>query len=308
MSTNCSGARAGADVGCESGQQKGRNVQTTELTAQEPKAPPRSRKRRLFWIPIAIVLGISVLMSVWSPGASTEATHVFDTPPDRIVIEVDGAVEVRAGDDATVALTQERGWFGYADPRFETDGGEAKVTARCWGWWPVDAGCQNDAVVTVPATTEVVVRTEAGAIDAVGIEAGMDLQTSAGAIVVSEVSGSARLVTSAGRIEGTVNGGDIEARTSAGAIDLEVSGNAGVVVAESSAGDILLVVSGDATSIDAKTSAGGIEILVSDEVYAVDFDTGAGTVELDVRTDPRAERSITARSSAGGILISNLEP
>ena len=230
---------------------------------------------------VVIVLLAAASAMAWYGARSTERfTEAFDAPIDRVVVDVDGRVEIAPG--GATEVTVERTWFFFGAPSVEMGvvDGELRIVSDCGPIW---YGCSISVDAVVPASSEVMVDTSAGAVEVAGTTGGVDLTTSAGGIDVDDVSGPAILRTSAGPIRGTVTGGDVDAETSAGSIDLRVSG--------------------EFSSVSAVTSAGSVDLEVPDEVYDVDADTAAGNVTIDVRTDPDADRSIVAHSSAGSVTI-----
>jgi hypothetical protein len=232
----------------------------------------------------AVMLGLGFFTGL--PGGSDTTTHQIGEAVGRLIVVTRGHVDVMAGDTVEVAVTRNRGWLPHPEASVEVASGELEIDGRCRYPLFFDAGCTTDVQVTVPAETEVEVRTSSGKVTVAGVTAGVDLTTTAGGIEVDNVSGPARLVTSAGGISGDLGGGDIDATTSAGSIILDVTA--------------------PFQHLSAVTSAGSIELSVPDEVYDVDFSTAAGNVDLDVRTDPESERTIVTRTSAGGIRIGRI--
>lgn len=241
--------------------------------------------------PVAIVVVVLLVVAVALAAALAAAaasvlrqsdtrTQAFDTPVQRLDVDVDGRVTVEAGDRTEVTLTRRWGLFGTPETSVTSTGGTVSVRADCRALSP---GCITDLAATVAPDTQIVVVTSAGAVSVTGTTAGVDLRTSAGAVDVQGLSGSVRLRSSAGAIHGTVVAGDVDAQTSAGRIALTVSGSV--------------------ERLSAVSSAGAIDLTVPDEVYRVEAETSAGSTDVQVRTDPASSRVIIVRTSAGSISI-----
>lgn len=252
----------------------------TQIPSEQP--PRGSRVGRALAILAGIVLvliGLTAL--VWNLARSEDTvSDSFTGDIDRVIISVNGRVDLTAGDEAAAQV--EREWIlREPDVIMEVEGGTLRIEADCSGF--ADFGCMTHVEATAPAGAEVAVETAAGNVNVSGFQQGVDLTTSAGNIEVLGLVGPANLRSSAGRIVGDVTDGNVDARTSAGRIELDVSG--------------------EFSSLSAVTSAGNVVLTVPDVTYRVDADTSAGNVTLDVATDPDADRVIYARSSAGSITV-----
>ncbi|MEA2303708.1 MAG: hypothetical protein QOH43_988 [Solirubrobacteraceae bacterium] len=76
------------------------------------------------------------------------------------------------------------------------------------------------------------------------------------------------------------------------------------ITADSSAGDVLVDVVAPPTDLLATSSAGDVHVTLPDAVYDLRADTSAGDRRVDgIRQDPASTRHVTARSSAGDVVI-----
>lgn len=253
--------------------------------------PPRRRARRL----LIGLLVIAVAVLVW-PGPRRTDTRAqrFDTGVEQLIIDVNGRVTITAADLTAVTLTREWGWFGPPDATLDLDddgsraGTVVVASSRCGPQRFLPGRCRTHATATVTPDTTLTVTTSAGAITVTGARAGVDLTTSAGRIDVTDIAGPTRLRSSAGAITGSISTSDVDVTTSAGPITLDVAG--------------------DLQHLSATSSAGAVDLTVPDRPYQIDLVTNAGDVDFDVRTDPDATRTITARSGAGDITIRRTRP
>jgi hypothetical protein len=94
----------------------------------------------------------------------------------------------------------------------------------------------------------------------------------------------------------------VQVRTTAGgidAVDLDVPRFA----AETAAGPVSASFVRPPAEVRAVTAAGSVALRVPDVGYTVDADTAVGSARVGVLTDPRAERSLYARSAAGDVAV-----
>jgi len=148
--------------------------------------------------------------------------------------------------------------------------------------------CDVDYEIRVPSDTLVRAQAADGDItadDLVSTEP-IELKSSAGDVTATNVSAPVvRLSSSAG---------DVDAR----------GVSADRVEADSSAGDVLVGLATSAERLVADSGAGDVDVLVPDAVYRVEATSSGGDVDAsDIRTDPNAHRTISARSSAGDVTV-----
>jgi len=177
-----------------------------------------------------------------------------------------GEVQVRGGGGNEIAVRTvlvERN-EGDAEYSVDVDGDRLVIAGDCDArWWD---RCAVGFIVTVPSDFEV------------------DVETNNGRIGLSDVDGEVRVETDNGAIEADRIGSTmVDARTDNGRIRLSFD---------------------DApTDVSATTDNGAIAVRLPDLDldYSVDADSSRGAVDVDVRTDPAAERHVTARSDNGAI-------
>jgi hypothetical protein len=262
---------------------------TSSTTPVMPSGSSRpSAAVRLVRIVLVVVLALAAVAALgllvpWQRDTSTR--EVPATAVRRLVVRVDGSVSVRAAQDdaAQARVTTTRRWSWVLPPTVTTEvtsSGDLTVTGHCAALSP---RCQTEADAVVPAGTDVVVDTAAGTVTVTSMSGAVDVRTSAGAVTVQGLTGTTRLRSSAGSIDGELSSADVQATTSAGSIALRLTG----VVQQ----------------LAATTSAGSVDLTVPDDVYRVEATTSAGRTDVQVRTDPASTHRITARTSAGSIVI-----
>ena len=262
-------------------------------TAPAPYRTPRTVRTALLVagaaIAVLLVVGGAVnLLELLTKHTSSEvrtyegvsALVIEDDSDIRITSAPAGApLEVRTRITESLVTPDRRAERG--------DDGSLRLSSSCSpgliaGW------CSVDYEIAVPAGTAIQADTSAGDITARDIRSTVPTQlfSSAGDItVIGAVTPALRLNTDAG--------------------DVRASGiRADEVELDSAAGDIDASLLGLADRLDVRTSAGDIGIVVPDAIYRVDTRTSAGDIDdQEIRTSPRAERSIRAVTSAGDIRI-----
>ncbi len=234
---------------------------------------------RSAWSKLFVILGVLVLTGValWAIAELTEDTEVVTQTVSvegvtRIVVDGEaGDITIAVEDRSDIEVTSELSSSLWSEVRnqVDTSAGALTVTSGCDNSFFV-FNCSVSHTIRIPA-------------DAVGE---LDLSTAAGTIAV------------------TGSSAEVEARTSAGDIELlDFSGDGATL--RTTAGSITVDAAVAPRAISAETTAGRIAITVPDEVYAVDTDTTAGDADVSVRTDPNADRTIIASTTAGEITISN---
>ncbi|MFP5072816.1 DUF4097 family beta strand repeat-containing protein [Pseudonocardia nantongensis] len=186
----------------------------------------------------------------------------------RVEVDSDaGDVRLVAGGQPSVA--RELRWTGDAKPVVEqrVEGDVLRVTARCPD--STTERCQAGLTITVPEASSSRVDLGAGGIEVTGLSGDQDVRTAAG-----DVRGSG------------IGPGAVTASSSGGDVDLTVAQPARDVTAESTAGDV-----------DVRVPAG--------PVYTVGAETTAGETRVDVPDAPGAEHRVTARSTAGDVVVTH---
>ncbi len=190
----------------------------------------------------------------------------------RVDVTTDnGQIEVTSGavDEIEIRSVMQEVDEGDAEYSIETDGDRLVLIGECDSvWWQ---RCSVGFRVTVPGDFDVDVATDNGRVSVVGIAGDVDIETDNGAIEADRLDAE-----------------QVNARTDNGRIRV-VFDSAPMIV-------------------DARTDNGAIAIRVpgGDDGYDVDAGSDSGSVDVDVRTDPAAERHLTARSDNGAIDVGYL--
>lgn len=202
----------------------------------------------------------------------TERRTVAADGVDRLVVRsASGRVDLVVGDPGEIAidaLVRD----GIVDTRFAvaTIGRELRVTVGCS--WLTPTWCKADLRIAVPAELAVDVRTDTGRITAVDLAGDLLLASDIGTVRATGLRSPA-------------------------------------VDARSDAGEVRLVFASAPRLVSARSDVGRVEVAVPEgDAYRVDGRSDAGRVRIEVRTDPLAERTITAASDARGVLVRYLEP
>ncbi|ACZ29252.1 hypothetical protein Xcel_0213 [Xylanimonas cellulosilytica DSM 15894] len=286
-----------------------------------PPAPaPAPRSRRKVFLVGGLILGVlliaqAAVLLVDLTLSKTETTHRTYDAVSVVELVADGAVNVAAaeGDIEVDAVAHS----GIRAPRYsvQEQGDRLVVTHRCgpwsWGTWR----CSGGLDVTLPADTEVVVRTSNGDVVASGLAGDANLRTSNGRIEALRIDGRLTARTSNGSIAVRDAGGDVEARTSNGSV--EVARVGGSLEAETSNGRVdVRDVAGDARAtasngridveqvggnVFARTSNGPVTVRGSGDPVRLTIDTSNGSQTIEGATDPAATRTVEIRSSNGDV-------
>lgn len=266
---------------------------STETLPPPPASatPPRRRWPRALLVSlvvVAVVAGavLTTMVVAALSGRSGDTTReVVAEPVDVVEVDVSsGDVEVTAGSDDHVEVTATRRWSLWGEPTVttEVEGGRLRVAGDCRGWFVT--WCSTSVRVEVPADVVVVADSEAGSVEVRGTDADVEARSAAGNITVADVAGDVTLRTAAGSIDASGLTGDrVEARTSAGNV---------TILAERAP-----------QQVEAVSDAGSVDVVLPDGPYDVDADTSVGAVDVDVVSDPSAERSVFAHTSAGNVMV-----
>jgi hypothetical protein len=180
-----------------------------------------------------------------------------------------GGVSVTEGTASTIGLTTKL-WMTFNKPKVKTSrsGDTLTISVHCPPFTP--GGVSGSAALRLavpPGTT-------------------LDLDSSDGGIHLVGVSGKVIAHSSAG----SVRAEDLTSTT---------------VTASSSAGGVHLSFASAPTTVDASSSAGSVSVAVPDDgtAYAVDAHSSAASTHVDLATNPKSTRHITARSSAGSVRV-----
>jgi hypothetical protein len=124
-------------------------------------------------------------------------------------------------------------------------------------------------------------------------------------VEVSNVHGFLDLESDGGSVE--VRGGESDSvRLDSGGGSIEVTGlSAASIEANADGGGVLLDLAGAPISVIASSNGGDVEIVLPDttDAYRVDVTSNGGSTSADVRTDPASDRTITASSNGGDVVV-----
>lgn len=196
-------------------------------------------------------------------------------------------IEVRPGDgtEVTVERQSERNVFG-SDPKESYDAGDARLELSSGGCGFLAFGCETKYVVTVPRNLQLTVENSSGTVTVAGFDGGATVTTSSGDIEVRDVGGPLKLRSSSGEIEADgLSSTSVTTQTSSGRTSLDFTVAPQSISSRSSSGDVR------------------IRIPSGEESYKVDTDTSSGDESANVRSDPGATRTITAKTSSGDVSI-----
>lgn len=214
--------------------------------------------------------GCSVSIDLGDEVTERTETRAFDaTAIERLRVETgNGRVSMTAGvrDEIVVTARLRESDEGDAQHVVREDEGTLVVEGRCDGGWRDECSVGFD--ISLPTGLDVDVETDNGQIDVDGIVGSVDLETDNGEIVAQGLSSS-----------------DVRARSDNGRIELTFA------------------VTPD--QVTASTDNGAIEIRFPDDgaAHEVSTSTDNGSVDVGVRTDPTSDRTITAESDNGSIVI-----
>lgn len=284
----------------------------------QPEPPQRGATARVLTT-LGVVLGAVV---VGLGGLFLVDLMMSETTTSQRSYDAVGTVELVADGDVTVGVADGGvevdavAHSGMRQPRYAADesANRLEVTHRC-GWSIVFPRCSGELDVTLPAGTEVVVRTENGDVVASGVAGDVSLRTSNGKVEASDIAGPLSARSSNGAVTVVNSGSDVEASTSNGEISVE--GVDGTVTSDTSNGRITIdTVTGDASAstsngsveisgvagnVYGKTSNGRITVHGDDEPVALTIQTSNGDEIIEGPTDPDAERTVEIRSSNGTV-------
>lgn len=283
-----------------------------------PEPPQRGATARVLTT-LGVVLGVVVvgfgaLFLVDLMVSETTTTHRSYDAVDTVVLVTDGDVTVTAaeGDVEVDAIAHS----GLRSPRYsvEESANRLEITHRC-GWSIFLPRCSGELDVTLPADTEVVVRTENGDVVASGVAGEVDVRTSNGRVEATDIGGLFSARSSNGDITVANTGSDVEVSTSNGEISVgEVDGSVasgssnGRITIDTVAGDASATtsngsveISGVAGNVHGETSNGRVTVYGDDEPVALTIQTSNGDEIIEGPTDPDAERTVELRSSNGDV-------
>ncbi|MEV6286030.1 DUF4097 family beta strand repeat-containing protein [Kribbella sp. NPDC051770] len=201
------------------------------------------------------------------------------------VVSKSSDVEVVAGDVSEIKVDRKfkKTVFG-SDPDESYQNGKLELKAS--GCSFLSFGCGTDYVITVPK------------------ELAVSVENTSGTIKVSDVAEVGKLKTTSGDIEVHGAGGELTLDATSG--DIEASGlTATKVFGKTTSGKIDLGFTVAPQEVRAQGTSGDVTVVVPEgaEAYKVDTDTSSGDEHTEVRTDPVATRTITAKTSSGDVSV-----
>lgn len=231
-----------------------------------------------------------VAWGTWSTisllGRSVRTEHTSYEQPIAVVdIRAAGSIRVIEGAPGRISVT-ERIERSLVAPRRSADvvGDRLVLRSECRSVFSTFCTVSYD--VEVPPGTALKLRSEVGGIRVSDVDGEIDAVSTAGSVSVVAGSGNVDLHSSAGGVRVIDRQADrIGASSTAGAVTVEAASPPAAVEASSSAGSVTVVVPPDETT------------------YAVDASTDAGGTKIQIRTDPQAQRTISAHSSAGDVTV-----
>lgn len=259
-------------------------------------APPEHRRLSTGAKLVLFVLLPVLILAVLVAGVVTAVPLLVGRPFSQdyradagaaVRIEVENArIDVAPGstEEVTVEVT---GSYSGSRPEFQvgTAGDETRIEGGCRGG--ILVRCDLRLLVAVPASSDIIVRGTNGQVSVGSVDGAVDVETRNGRLDVADTTGPLTLATTNGGIQlEAVESARVTARTTNGGIEMDFAGPPSVV--------------------DARSTNGGITIRVPDdgEDYFLDTDTTNGPIDDDeVPTDRTAERTITARTTNGGITV-----
>jgi hypothetical protein len=233
--------------------------------------------------------GVLQAVAQWAHEEHDEQ-HVFPADGIRLIevhsasgdVRIVGSEGEGAGDEITVNAHISEGLraTGHSE---RIEGDRLVLEATC----PIlfSSFCRVTYSVETPPGVDVLVRSDRGA-TIEGIDGDVDVASDQGTIDLARLRGTVRADADQGSVRASsLRSTDVEASSDQGEVLLRFVDLPRRVVAESDQGDVEVVVP------------------ESDEFYALTTDTDQGSVARDVRADPRSDRSITATTDQGDVVV-----
>ncbi|WP_369370101.1 DUF4097 domain-containing protein [Promicromonospora sp. Populi] len=284
------------------------------MNQSHPRGPTARVLTTVGVVLAAAVVALGALFLVDLMMSETTTSHESYDAVETVELVSDGDVTVQAaeGDVEVDAIAHS----GLRGPTYTADESASRlvVTHLC-GWTLGLPRCSGELDVTLPAGTQVVVRTDNGDVVASGLAGEVSLTSSNGQIEATDIGGPLAAHTSNGDVDVRDVRADVETTTSNG--EIGVVDVAGSVTADSSNGDITInAVTGDAWAstsngtvevsagggnVFAESSNGEVTVVGDGEAVALTIETSNGDEIIEGPTDPDAERTVEIRSSNGDV-------
>lgn len=229
---------------------------------------------------VLLLVGATALFAAALVHTTARDTTVLEGPVRRVVVDVDGSVQIRPGVDGQSRIERTSSYsFEEPEVRATLAAGTLRLEAGCP---QVRIACRHEVVLTVPADVDLDV--QADIISVRGVT---------GRVHADSFGGSVELAGLSGPLEIDVDGGAITGR------DLTSRD----VRARAGAGSVLLEFAGAPTRVDAAAGAGRVEVVVPRDAEGYRVEVASGDRTVSVAEDPTSERVITARASAGEVVV-----
>ncbi|GAB2572501.1 DUF4097 family beta strand repeat-containing protein [Kribbella endophytica] len=237
-------------------------------------------------ISVALILGGAywALTNLTEEAKATQGSYPVQGT-SLTVVSKSSDIEVVAGDVREIKVERKfkKTVFG-SDPDESYRDGKLEVKAN--GCTFMSFGCATDYVITVPKDLKV------------------SVDNTSGTVKVSDVAEIGKLKTTSGDIE--VHGGGGEMTLDATSGDIEGTAlTATTVHGKTTSGKVELTFVSAPQEVRAQGTSGDVTVLVPEgsETYKVDTDTSSGDEHTELRTDPAATRTITAKTSSGDVSV-----
>ncbi|MDA0163894.1 DUF4097 domain-containing protein [Solirubrobacter ginsenosidimutans] len=246
----------------------------------------------------------AVQVAGWTIGAVERTTsQKLPGPIDQLVVEADGGdiTIVPSLADVVRINSTVKGSIHTPEPHAFREGNTVHLNGKCPD---ISFGpCRARIMIYVPQGTPVEVHSGSGDLTASGLTGRVDLDTGSGDVNATGLTGAANLQTGSGDINVRGLTGTTKLQSGSGDISGEDLGGS-VISADTSSGDVDFAFRWSPTVVEASTASGDVNIAVpSGDAYRVDADPGSGDQQIDVKTDPSADRTITASTSSGDVTV-----
>jgi hypothetical protein len=258
----------------------------------DQSASPRVRRA---WKIVATVVAVFVLLMgatrVASALAHEERTEVSEVEADGLrsvdVGNTAGSIRIVGVDGADTVTVTARISDGWRDTGHEVrrDGDRLVIEGSCPDF--LSDWCNVRYTIEMPSDLAVVAQADNGRVTVTDVAADVDASSDNGRVELARVEGDVQMHSDNGSVTATsLRASRAEATSDNGAVRLEFVDPPGDVVADSDNGSIDVVVP---------------EV---DDLYRVDAQSDNGTVSTSgVGNDPRSDRTITATSDNGDVMV-----
>jgi DUF4097 and DUF4098 domain-containing protein YvlB len=246
----------------------------------------------------------AVQVAGWTIGAVERTTsQKIPGPIDQLVVDSDGGeitVVPSLSNEVRINSTV-KGSIHTPEPHAFREGNTIHLSGKCPD---ISFGpCRAQITIYVPRETPVEVHSGSGDLTAGALSGRVVLDTGSGDVTAMGLSGPADLRTGSGDVSVRGLRGATELHTGSGDITAQglVTQN---LTADTSSGDVDLDFGLGPKGVSASTASGDVNITVPrDGTYHVIADPGSGDEQVDVKTDPSADRTITASTSSGDVTV-----